>query len=109
MMRLPRFRYTAPRDIAEARLLQAEPDAFYLAVWGDAAAMEYLQVADGLRTDVKVINILMMPPGTRHELVQGALQNKQAVYTSFNDPALKQEFKTEPVQHGFKVISWLSR
>ena len=100
---------TTPREIAETRLAQAEPGAFYLAVWGDAAAMEYLQVAEQLRTDVQVINILMIPADTRQELVNNALQREQAVYTTFNDPALKQGFQIEPVEHGFKVMVAFSK
>jgi hypothetical protein len=94
---------TLPGEVAQARLGQAEPDAFYLAVWGDAAAMEYLQVAEGRRTDVKVINILMIPPDTRQELVQDALQNGKTVYSSFVDPALKHDFEMAPVEHGYRV------
>jgi hypothetical protein len=99
----------APRDIAEARLTQAEPDSFYLAVWGDAAAMEYLQVAEDLRSDVKVIIILLMAPSTRHEFVHGALHREQTVYSSFNDPVLKRGFQMEAIEHGFEIIGTLSK
>jgi hypothetical protein len=94
---------TGPRDVAEARLSQAEPDAFYLAVWGDAAAMEYLQVAEGLRPDVNVINILMIAPDTRNELVSFALDNDRTVYSTFYDPALRQNYQLEAISHGFIV------
>jgi hypothetical protein len=94
---------TTPRDMAETRLSQAQPDAFYLAVWGDAAAMEYLQVAEELRTDVSVINILMIAPETRNELVAYALQNGRAVYSSFADPALRANWHLQPVECGFLV------
>lgn len=94
---------TGPRDVAEARLKQAEPNAFYLAVWGDAAVMEYLQVASGLRTDVTVINILMIAPATRNELVAYALGQGRMVYSSFSDPALRSNWQLRPVEHGFVV------
>jgi hypothetical protein len=94
---------TLPREMAQTRLGQAEPGAFYLAAWGDAAAMEYLQIAEGRRTDVKVINILMIAPDARRELVHDALQNGKTVYSSFIDPALKRGFEMVPIEYGYRV------
>jgi hypothetical protein len=52
---------------------------------------------------VKVINILMIAPDARRELVHDALQNGKTVYSSFIDPALKRGFEMVPIEYGYRV------
>lgn len=41
---------------AQTRLEESEPNAMFVADWGDASAMQYFQIIHGLRHDVTVIN-----------------------------------------------------
>ncbi|MGB0385104.1 MAG: DUF2723 domain-containing protein, partial [Ardenticatenaceae bacterium] len=92
-----------PRQEAETRLRTAKPDALYMAVWGDAAAMEYLQLTNGLRSDVTVVNTFLTSPSVRQDLVRNALQAKRPVYITFSDPILLGQYNFMSVDEGFQL------
>ncbi|MEM7114730.1 MAG: DUF2723 domain-containing protein, partial [Chloroflexota bacterium] len=62
-------------ETAVSRLEQAEPNAVFLAHWGDASAMEYHQLVNGLRPDVDIINVFFVPDETLAPLADGLLEN----------------------------------
>ncbi len=91
------------RHTAQSRLENADHDAIYIAAWGDAAAMDYLQVVDELRGDVQVINVFFVNYTTKRKLIENALVQKQAVYMTHEDPFLNDFFLISPVEYGFQI------
>ena len=80
------------RNIARARLLQADQDSMYIARWGDAELMRYMQVVHNLRSDVQVINAFFAPPTTLDALVSTALDQQRSVYSAQQEPLLARYF-----------------
>lgn len=46
---------------AETQLLNSNPNALILTRWSDASSMEYHQIVHGVRRDVRVINLFLVP------------------------------------------------
>lgn len=89
------------RDIAQARLAQAAPESIYIAAWGDAVAMHYLQLVDGERRDVTVVNVFFAPRDTLAGMVDQATASGRSVYTAFREPDWEAQYRFEPVPEGF--------
>lgn len=95
----------SPHEIAEIRLQTTESNAIYMAIWDNAAVMEYIQITRGFRPDVTVINTFMTSPSVQQALVKNALRTKRPVYTTFIDPILVRQYDFIPVDHGFQLRS----
>ena len=57
------------RTRGEAMLRAAKPGALILGFWGTAPALEYLQLVEGQRPDVQIINRFLIPPPAMRELI----------------------------------------
>lgn len=88
---------------SRVRLESAEPNSTYIGTWSVATAMQYLQSAEELRTDVSVINLFLIDPDTLHLLVGNTLQTGQAVYIGHEDETLAQHYHFSPTQFGFQL------
>jgi hypothetical protein len=92
-----------PRDMAIIRLMEARPGAVYLAVWGEAAAMHYLQAVTGLRPDVNVINLFFISKEALMAMVDQVMAVGRPIYTTVHAPALLGRYAFIPDGHGFKL------
>jgi hypothetical protein len=92
-----------PAREARQRLAHAEPDALYLAQWGDADMMRYYQIVDGIRPDIAVVNAFFIPEGSQSVLIATALHQQRPVYTTFTDEALNTFVRFTTVSHGFRL------
>jgi len=92
-----------PRDMAAARLIQVGPGAMYLAAWGEAAAMHYLQTVTGLRPDVTVINVFFTSKERLTAMVDRAFALGWPIYTTRRDSALEGRYGFAPIAHGYRL------
>jgi len=76
--------FRAPQENSVARLTQAEQGALVLAHWGDASAMHYQQLVNGLRKDVAVINVFFIAPQDLETLIDASLAGGRAVYATYS-------------------------
>jgi hypothetical protein len=103
------FRYVDASDarllstIGRTRLSSVEPGSFYLATWGDASIMQYLQEVENLRMDVKVINVFFVGEDDLPILVKKALNSHYNVYLSRRDIFPDSFGVLDPVGHGYRV------
>jgi len=88
---------------AEIRLQHAQSKAIYLASWGEASAMEYLQITTGMRPDVTVINTLIISRADRVAITQNALRRRRSVYVEFFDPILLKYYNLIEVKSGYQI------
>jgi hypothetical protein len=86
----------APHETSVARLAEAAPGAVYLAHWGDASAMEYQQLVNGLRRDVQVMNVFFISPDDLAAFIGRSLRIGRPVYATYRHGL--------PVEH-FRVIA----
>jgi len=71
-----------PIRTARLRLEGSQSGALYLAPWGDAAVMHYLQHVEGVGTDVTVVNSFFVADGDLGRMIDTALEADRAVYAS---------------------------
>lgn len=93
-----------PAERARARLTGAALNALYVASWGDAAAMHYLQVVEGLRPDVTVVNRFFAPPDVLMSLVQRAALSGRDVYLLHPEPALRARYRLIFTPRGYRLV-----
>lgn len=92
-------------DLGRIQLSEAEPNSIYISRWGEAAVLDYLQIVEGKRQDVTVINSVFISTPASVELIQTALANGQAVYTTFLDENLTRYFVFQENGGGYQVVS----
>jgi len=100
------------QQAARDRLLDAEPNGVYLALWGDAAMMHSLQVVEGLRPDVQVVNTFFTSTQATNSIVELALGSGRVVYTTRRLPALSDRYGFKRISNGLRVYperrrSWI--
>lgn len=93
---------TTLKQIGTARLRAVEPGAFYLASWGDASMMEYLQEVEGIRPDVNVINVFFVEEQDFPSLIKMALIRGYNVYLTRRDILKDGGDNFQPVGHGYR-------
>ncbi|MEZ4770886.1 MAG: DUF2723 domain-containing protein [Caldilineales bacterium] len=76
--------FRAPQENSVSRLVRADPGAVVLAHWGDAGAMHYQQLVNGLRVDVSVINVFFISPEDLNTLIDDSLAEGRAVYATYS-------------------------
>lgn len=91
------------RQEAQSRLETSAPGALYIAPWGDAAILHYLQVVEGQRPDVEVANTFFVSDAILRGMIQAAHATGHAVYTSRGE-VLKGMFPLRIVTDGFQVL-----
>lgn len=102
------------REQSEAILAQAEPDALIFGWWDTVPAIQYLQLVEGQRPDVTVINRFLIGPEDMNQLILTAV-NQRPVYINNPSIALLREtrvtafdplYRLEPKnRHVFTVIN----
>lgn len=95
--------YEVVQVAARERLESAEADSIYFGIWGDAAAMEYLQTAEGIRPDVLVISTFLIHPETQRALIENTLDAGRAVYVIHKDPTLARAFRFTQLPYSFQL------
>jgi hypothetical protein len=96
---------TTLRQIGMARLRAVEPEAYYLALWGDASIMQYLQDVEGIRQDVTVVNVFFVEEGDLPLLINTALNGGYNVYLTRRDLLEDGGENLQPVGHGYRYPS----
>jgi hypothetical protein len=96
--------FSEPQALSVARLAQAEPGAIYLAHWGDAGAMHYQQIVNGVRPDVAVINAFFISQENLEQLVATALAQERAVYTTYSAGLPARQVKLVAAGDDFRVV-----
>jgi hypothetical protein len=89
----------AAKRNASAMLEQVEPDAIIFGWYLTAPTLEYLQVVEGQRPDVKVINRVFIGWSELRQLVRNKI-DARPIYTIERDPALKAEYELAPLPGG---------
>ena len=62
-----------------------KPNAMFFGTWIDAPILEYLQIVDGRRPDVKLVNLLFSTPAKDAARTKKALSEGRPVYTAFHN------------------------
>ena len=75
-------RDTSPRDRGEQAFAEVAPGALIVCGWEDAPVLEYLQIVEGQRKDVRVLNWWLFGAERTRALVLGELGTGRAVYSS---------------------------
>jgi hypothetical protein len=96
--------FSYPLEQAHERLLAAEPNALYLSTWGEAELMRYHQMVNGLRPDVKVVNLFFITSENLEALVESRLEGDGHVYSTYSAPALPRRFRLEEDGEVYRVI-----
>ncbi|MCA9932478.1 MAG: DUF2723 domain-containing protein [Anaerolineales bacterium] len=85
------------REQAEAILRLVEPDALVLGWWDTAPSIQYLQLVEGERPDVTVINRFLISPEDMNRLILTEI-NRRPVY--INNPSIELLQRTTAVAVG---------
>lgn len=93
-----------PLTIAAFRLKEAAQDAIFLATWGDAEAMQYHQITQNLRPDVRVINIFFTNPKTLDKLVAHQLDLGKAIYSTHATAVLSGSYRFRPLLYRYQLM-----
>lgn len=96
--------FRAPQVESVARLTQTRPDALVLAHWGDAGAMHYQQIVNGLRTDVTVINAFFISPENLETLIDDWLAGGRAVYATYSSGLPLDRIKLVAAGDDFQLV-----
>jgi hypothetical protein len=83
------------RTRGETLLRWLPADVLYLATWADAAMIDYLQMVEGRRPDVKSINVFLVRGSRRQKHIEEQLARGGAVYASA-PVGLSKSFYFEP-------------
>jgi len=75
-------RDTSPRDRGEQILARVGPGALVVCAWEDAPVLEYLQIVEGQRQDIQILNWWLLGVERSREVVLAELQAGRPVYTS---------------------------
>lgn len=91
---------------AAAMLQAAQPYALILGDWGYAAPMEYLQLTEGRRPDVRVINHFFISFEDTQQLIDQTIPRRPVYIVSVApDLALERLYAMEVAGPGFRIVS----
>jgi hypothetical protein len=90
------------RDHAEAALSQAQPNAIILGWWTSAPPLQYLQIVEGQRPDVLIINRFLIEADEMYALIDHSLGH-QPVYVMELDEGLVGAYQAIPVGPMFEL------
>jgi hypothetical protein len=91
------------RDQSEAFFEMAEPNSVVIGRWTDVAPMEYLQIVEGQRPDLRLVQQWTLTPGDYREMVEHNLKEGRTVWVFRREPALRREFWFTPVGDWYQV------
>jgi hypothetical protein len=94
---------TRARDKAEAILSAADPEAIVFGWWTSAPPVHYLQIVEGRRPDVLMINRFLIGEDEMHTLIDRSL-GKRPVYAVELDPGLIDAYRTLSVGPMFELV-----
>lgn len=94
---------TSVRDDAETFLAQVKPDAIVYGAFTDVAPIQYLQLVEGQRPDVKLVNAWNVDEGFLLQLAD-ANAGVTPFYVMEADRALQRLYRLVPVSGGFEVL-----
>ncbi len=95
---------TRARDRAQAALAQAGPDAIILGWWTSTPPMQYLQLVEGQRQDVLVINRFLIGAEEMYTLIDNSL-GQRPVYVMELDEGLIGAYTPQPVGPMYELFS----
>jgi hypothetical protein len=72
------------RERGEQIFSAVEPNAVFLGTWIDVPILEYLQIVENHRQDVRLVNVLFTSDEQERRLVGESLSADLPVYTSIN-------------------------
>jgi hypothetical protein len=81
----------------------AQPDAIVLGWWTSAPPLQYLQIVEGQRPDVLVINRFLIEADEMYALINGSLGHKP-VYVMELDEGLIGAYQAVPVGPMFELV-----
>lgn len=115
-------------DFAQRVMAEVDPGALILAQWTSATPLEYMQIVEGLRPDVEILDRGLMALGIRDKLnregTEGLVDansvtfaaltervsremSNRPVYIMENDPVLRGSFCYEELDSGiFRLFQW---
>ena len=96
--------FRAPQEESVARLTQTRRDSVVLAHWGDAGAMHYQQIVNGVRTDVTVINAFFISPEDLETLIDDSLAGGRAVYATYSSGLPLDRIKLVAAGDDFQLV-----
>lgn len=96
--------FRAPEQDSILRLTRAEDNAIILAHWGDAGAMHYQQIVNGLRRDVTVVNAFFISPDDQETLINRSLAGGRAVYATFSSGLPLDQIRLKPAGDDFQLV-----
>ena len=96
--------FRSSQEDSVSRLTRADSGAVVLAHWGDAGAMHYQQLVNGLRTDVAVINVFFISPEDLETLIDDSLAGRRAVYATYSSGLPLDRVKLEAVGSDFQLV-----
>jgi 4-amino-4-deoxy-L-arabinose transferase-like glycosyltransferase len=70
------------REFGEEIFAKLKPDAVYMGTWLDVPILEYLQIVEGQRGDVTLVNHFFTDPPQAEQIVESALAAARPVYTT---------------------------
>jgi hypothetical protein len=94
---------TRARDRADFALSQARPGAIIFGWWTSAPPMHYLQLVEGRRPDVLIINRFLIGADDMYKLIDTSL-GERPVYTMELDEGLVNVYRTVPVGSMFELV-----
>ncbi len=99
LLRWPRIDLSqdwSTREQSQTILETVEPDALILGWWETIPALQYLQLVEGERPDVTLINRFLIPPEAMHRLILTEIQ-RRPVYINSPSVALLKETRVTKV------------
>lgn len=91
---------------ADDMLAAAEPGALIIGDWGFAAPLEYIQLTEDHRRDVKVINNFFIAKTNLPQLIDQTIQHQPVYVVSVErDQSIEQLYNLETAGPGFRILS----
>lgn len=89
---------TSARKGGEAILAQVQLKATIFGYWETIPVIEYLQLVEGMRPDVKTINCFLVPPGVLNRLLLNEIKTRP-LYISFIPSNLSTTIEATPIKN----------
>jgi hypothetical protein len=93
------------RDRAEQFFAAAEPDAIAIGWWTDLAPLEYLQVIEGRRADVRLVYTWAYQPGELRALASRSLESGLPVYVLHEEAWAEAAFEADSEGYWYRLKS----
>lgn len=92
---------------AAGMLAAAEPGALIIGDWGFSAPISYLQLVEGYRPDVKIINRFFISFEDTQQLIAESIQHSRPVYAVSVEPdrTMERLYELEIAGPGFRILA----